>query len=119
MASSDKPTFKGSCHCGFVTYTVAIDPSNRKAGRCNCTWCQKPGYTNLSVSPEDFTLLTPSSKEEMGDYNPKGNNHHRRFCPTCATHVLREVSVHPYLLLVDLEPACFPCLGGGQPSIWV
>lgn len=96
MASNDKPTFKGSCHCGFVTYTVAIDPSNRDAGRCNCTWCQKPGcYTNLTVAPEDFTLLTPSSKEEMADYNPKNLGIHRRFCSTCGTHVLRDVSIRP------------------------
>jgi hypothetical protein len=89
--STEKSTFKGSCHCGVVTYTVAVDGSKREAFRCNCTWCQKHCYTNLDANREDFTLLTPSSFDEVASYNPKGSGINRWFCNKCGTHFLREV----------------------------
>lgn len=83
-----------SCHCKAATFTFTIPSDTRKANRCNCTWCQKPAFTSLSVEPEGFKLLTPASQEELGDYyprGPQGNNFgHRYFCKTCATHLWRE-----------------------------
>ena len=109
-----KQTFKGGCHCRFVTYEVSFDPSDRTALRCNCTFCQKPGITNLSVSPEDFKLVSPSSKEEMSNYRPKKGNQdiNRYFCGTCGTHIYREVG-NSYCLglwwqLLLLHPSIFP-----------
>jgi hypothetical protein len=69
----------------------------RKANRCNCTWCQKPNFTSLTVDPEGFKLLKPASREALGDYTKvernDGNNFgHRYFCKICATHMWREVS---------------------------
>ena len=91
--STSKPTFKGSCHCGFVTYQAAVDPSNRKAHRCNCTWCHKQVFTMLEVARDDFQLLTPGSLQELSNYNPKQLGINRYFCKSCGTHFLREVGL--------------------------
>ncbi|ETN42094.1 uncharacterized protein HMPREF1541_04033 [Cyphellophora europaea CBS 101466] len=95
-STTSKKSFKGSCHCGFITYTLAWDTASDgdpKVFRCNCTWCQKPGYNILKLeNPEDFQLLTPASKDEMGDYAPRKAevDGHRYFCKTCGTHIYRE-----------------------------
>jgi hypothetical protein len=94
--STGKQTFKGSCHCGFITYTVAVDPAKRKATRCNCTWCQKPVFTNLDAEKDDFKLLTPGSWDEVSNYNPKKLGVNRWFCSQCGTHFLREVGLHSW-----------------------
>lgn len=83
--------FKGSCHCGFITYNVRFSPKDHlMAARCNCTVCEKPGYTSLTVEPTDFELLTPSSKSELPDYQPRSKDIHRYFCNKCGVHIYGE-----------------------------
>jgi hypothetical protein len=87
-------TFKGSCHCKFITYTVKLSAEQlekRTVGRCNCTVCLKAGLTGIRVPRENFTLLTPSSFAECKDYriNP-AHNIHKYFCGTCGVHVVGE-----------------------------
>lgn len=97
MAQESKQ-FTGSCHCGLVKYTVDLAPeklADPKASRCNCTWCQKAGITIFNIPPSSFKLISPASKSEIGDYNPKKGDHHRYFCKECGTHILREGS-YPY-----------------------
>ena len=63
------------------------------ASRCNCTFCQKPGIVNLQLqSPDDFELLSPSSRDGLGDYNPNAQAAHKYFCKTCGVHVWAEGS---------------------------
>lgn len=77
-----------------IKYTVDLDiPSDGSlsANRCNCTFCQKPGLTN--IQPPDastFKLLSPASRSELGDYNPNARNAHKYFCKTCGCHVFAE-----------------------------
>lgn len=93
MAQASKQ-YTGSCHCGVVKYTVDLEPeklADPKASRCNCTWCQKGAITGFDITPSSFKLISPASKSEMGDYNPKKDeNFHRYFCKECGTHILRE-----------------------------
>lgn len=57
--------------------------------RCNCTFCQKLGTTNYYADgPEDFELLSPASKEELGVYAPRVKTCPRRFCKDCGNHVM-------------------------------
>ena len=58
------------------------------------SFCQKFGNTNMRPenAESDFKLLSPSSKSEMGDYNPGTPTIHRYFCQTCGVHVLSEGS---------------------------
>lgn len=76
-----------------IEYTVNLtipEDGALKASRCNCTFCQKPGIVNFSLqNPDDFKLLSPSTREELGDYNPNAQQPaaHKYFCKTCGVHV--------------------------------
>ncbi|GAB7329301.1 hypothetical protein MBLNU13_g01101t1 [Cladosporium sp. NU13] len=96
MASdkTEKVAIKGGCHCGFITYTAHTTlnaAGTLSATRCNCSFCQRLGATNLSLaSVADFTLHTPASRSELGDYAPRVKSVHRYFCRTCGAHVWME-----------------------------
>jgi hypothetical protein len=92
MSSIPKKTFKGSCHCGLISYSVKVALSNPPvASRCNCTNCQKTGFTGLALdSIEDFELETPKSLTDLADYQLGSNSTiHRYSCPKCGVHVFR------------------------------
>lgn len=88
--------FSGSCHCGFIKYTVALTPeqlSDPVAYRCNCTWCQKGCMTIYRPPASAFKLISPASKAELPDYSPKGQEGikmHRYFCNMCGGRVFNE-----------------------------
>lgn len=96
--------YKGSCHCGYVSYTVKLDFANPTpemmgagATRCNCTICHKSGY--LLADPGDdgaFTLLSPAEGESaLSDYTYGGHNVHHPFCPKCGVRCfIRGMFVH-------------------------
>ena len=96
MAStSPTPTtalYKGSCHCGFVTYTVELDFANpapewHRAGatKCNCSICHKAGYLLAEPAAEgSFTLLSPPEGEgALSDYAFGAGGVRHPFCPRC------------------------------------
>jgi hypothetical protein len=92
MKSTNRQTFKGSCHCGFIRYEIVYDmpspPEQPTASRCNCTICQKSGFTSLRLSgKDDFKLLSPSSLEETSDYQWQSKDIHRYFCSKCGIQV--------------------------------
>ena len=88
----EKAVYKGSCHCGFVTYTAQLDFANptpemrgASATRCNCTICHKAGYLLVDPGPDgDFKLLSPSEGESaLSDYSFGRHGMHHPFCPSC------------------------------------
>src|SRR5437016_251512 len=89
--SPSKQTFTGSCHCGFVRYEAALSPPSSPgphvANRCNCTVCLKTGFTGVGVSPDDFTLRSPASLDQLSDYQFNSKDVHKYFCKTCGVHV--------------------------------
>ncbi|KAJ9627548.1 uncharacterized protein PV06_05888 [Exophiala oligosperma] len=99
--STPKQTFTGSCHCGFIKYTIALPATTDKSdgdddknnddlvvSRCNCTICFKQGFTSLRFDEKDFRLVSPKSEAELKDYRlPSGRDVHKYFCGTCGIHV--------------------------------
>ncbi|KAL3426897.1 hypothetical protein PVAG01_00406 [Phlyctema vagabunda] len=88
--SQEHQTYKGSCHCGFVTYTVRLnlatpDPATGAIlTKCNCTICLKGGGTLATPEAGSFKLLTPArGMEALTDYTFNSKQIHYRFCPKC------------------------------------
>ncbi|KLJ13486.1 hypothetical protein EMPG_09402 [Blastomyces silverae] len=82
--TSSKKLYTGSCHCGFVKYTVNADINQVPPSRCNCTICLKKG--SISVRPEkreDITLLSPATLDELAKYSFGEKRMHHYFCKTC------------------------------------
>jgi len=89
-APQEHPVYKGSCHCGFITYSVRLNlttPNPRTGAiitRCNCTICLKGGSTLIIPEEGSFKLLTPTEgMDALTDYTYNTNRIHHRFCPKC------------------------------------
>jgi hypothetical protein len=97
MAESTKSTktsFSGSCHCQAVKYNVLLSiPDPPTATRCNCTFCQKTGWTTINVEkPSDLTLISPASIDEMQLYQGKNKDIERRICGNCGVYIVAKGS---------------------------
>jgi hypothetical protein len=88
--ASENTLYKGSCHCGFLSYTVRLnftDPhpiTGTILSRCNCTICVKYGIITATPAPRSsFTLLSPAGgRAELRDYMIS-DKLHRWLCPRC------------------------------------
>jgi hypothetical protein len=81
--------YKGSCHCGRVTFEVegTID----SALSCNCSMCQRKGSLLWFVPREQMRLLTPEGNTSTYTFNKHVIKHH--FCSNCG--------IHPYAHGID------------------
>jgi hypothetical protein len=86
---SPKQTFKGSCHCKAIQYEVKLAiPDPPTVTRCNCTVCLKTGFTGITIKPEDLTMISPASLDDIPDYSWRSPNIHRRFCNKCGVQIV-------------------------------
>lgn len=72
-------TYKGSCHCGKISYEVEGELG--QVMECNCSHCSRKGYLLWFVPREKLHLLTPESDLATYTFNKHKIKH--RFCPTC------------------------------------
>ncbi|KAH8879541.1 hypothetical protein GQ53DRAFT_671864 [Thozetella sp. PMI_491] len=82
------PAYKGSCHCGFISYRCSLNlkTANPSTGavlsKCNCSHCHKTGM--LLATPDEFTVDSPPDAEEsLSKYSFHTGNVEHTFCPTC------------------------------------
>lgn len=101
---SETDTFKGSCFCGAVQFTVTGSPAGM--GYCHCESCR-----SWSAGPVNaFTLWKPealhitSGAHNIGTYN-KTPQSFRKWCKTCGGHLFTE---HPLMGLTDVYAATIP-----------
>lgn len=101
--------YKGSCHCGKVTYEV--EGEIESVIDCNCSMCQRRGGLLWFVPRDKFRLTSPEGNASEYMFN----NHviHHRFCSTCG--------IQPYA--VGMGPGNRPmaainvrCLEGVEPE---
>lgn len=76
---ANEQTYKGSCHCGKVSYEVKGELGQIIS--CNCSICSKKGYLLAFLPPEQFRLL--SGEGALSDYQFNKKNIHHLFCPSC------------------------------------
>lgn len=70
----------GSCHCGAVTFQVALDLSATTL-RCNCTICSKTRFWFVPVAEDAFTLCSGESALSRYSFEPRTIIH--SFCRHC------------------------------------
>ena len=111
---SNRESYKGSCFCGAVEFTVSGEPAGM--GYCHCESCR-----HWSAGPVNaFTLWSPESvkitqgADNIGAYN-KTPQSSRKWCKTCGGHIFTE---HPEMGLTDVYAAVLPQLPF-QPGVHV
>jgi hypothetical protein len=72
-------TYKGSCHCGKVSYEVTTDLA--KVIACNCSLCSRAGYLLTFVPEAQFKLL--SGEDSLKDYRFNRHAIAHMFCTDC------------------------------------
>ncbi|KAF2182944.1 hypothetical protein K469DRAFT_668928 [Zopfia rhizophila CBS 207.26] len=94
MTSSDNiKTYTGSCHCGFLRYSIDIDLAEPKATKCNCSICLKLNILSLKIEPPStLTLISPPTKDDplLGNYTHGSKSIHFYFCKTCGVSAFYE-----------------------------
>src|SRR3989454_6239056 len=103
---SNGKSYKGSCFCGAVQFTVSGEPAGM--GYCHCESCR-----HWSAGPINaFTLWKPDAvrvtrgADNIGTYN-KTPRSYRKWCKTCGGHIFTE---HPTMGLTDVYAAGIPGL---------
>jgi hypothetical protein len=72
-------TYRGSCHCGKVSYEATTDLG--RVLECNCSHCSRKGFRLTFVGPDAFKLL--SGEGELTEYQFNKHRIHHLFCKTC------------------------------------
>src|ERR1700761_9225981 len=85
---SGAAVYRGSCHCGFVTFTCKLDlskpgpDSGEILSRCNCSICHKTGMLNART--DELKVVTPAEGDsKLTKYMFGTRKVSHLFCPTC------------------------------------
>jgi hypothetical protein len=73
-------SFRGSCHCGKLAYTVDEAVPTR-AMACNCSICRRQGLLHHFTTPDKFTR--EASDEDVAVYTFNKHVVQHQFCKTC------------------------------------
>ena len=108
----------GGCLCGAVRYESSAPPIVTRA--CWCRVCKFIGAGSGTVNT-CFRTETFTRHGETRDYAgiaDSGNLMHRRFCPTCGTHLYSEAESRPQLVFVRVGTLEDPNLAVPAMTIW-
>ena len=75
-------TYKGSCHCGRVTFEL-----NAKLGvvlDCNCSLCRRRGALWHGASDSSLHIVTGKDELQLYQFNTMRAKHY--FCRHCGIH---------------------------------
>jgi hypothetical protein len=72
-------SYKGSCHCGQVSFEV--EGSFEQIMECNCSHCSRKGYLLWFVPRSKLTLL--SAEADLATYTFNKHVIKHQFCPKC------------------------------------
>ena len=93
-------TCMGGCHCGRVRFEVAV-PDLVSVTQCNCSICKKSGYLHLTVTTNQFRLL--SGKDDLTDYRFHTGVASHLFCRVCGIKSFYVPRSHPDGFSVNLN----------------
>ena len=101
--ANDK-TYRGSCFCGAVQFTVSGEPA--AMGYCHCHSCRtwSAGPVNAFTLWKPQALRVTHGLDRIGAFK-KTSNSNRKWCKTCGGHLFTD---HPEWELVDVYAALIP-----------
>lgn len=108
----------GGCLCKAVRYRVAAQPIATRT--CWCRVCQYLGAGNATVNvvfPTDAVTIEGALRD-FRSIADSGNVMHRRFCPSCGTHVFSAAESRPHLLIVRAGTLDDPEIARPAVTIW-
>ena len=80
--------YKGSCHCGKVSFEAEGEIETALA--CNCSMCQRKGSLLWFVPRESLRLVSRQDAARTYTFNKHAIRH--RFCPACGIHPYAEAT---------------------------
>jgi hypothetical protein len=101
-----------------VRYEIAAEPIATRT--CWCRLCQYIGAGSATVNvafPKSATTISG----ELRDYRcvaDSGAVMHRRFCPSCGTHLFSEAEPRPHVIFVRAGTLDDPELARPAATIW-
>jgi hypothetical protein len=97
-------SYKGSCFCGAVRFTVTGEPA--AMGYCHCESCRhwSAGPVNAFTLWKPEALQVTQGADNIATYNMTPQSS-RNWCRTCGGHVFTD---HPGFGLVDVYAAVIP-----------
>jgi hypothetical protein len=97
-------TYKGSCFCGTVQFTVTGEPA--AMGYCHCDSCRawSAGPVNAFTLWKPQALQVTRGADQIASFakTPKSQ---RKWCKACGGHLFTE---HPAWSLIDVYAAVIP-----------
>ena len=101
--TNDK-TYKGSCFCGTVQFSVTGEPA--AMGYCHCESCRtwSAGPVNAFTLWKPQALQVTRGADQIASF-AKTPKSHRKWCKVCGGHLFTE---HPAWSLIDVYAAVIP-----------
>lgn len=108
----------GGCLCKAVRYSIDAEPLVTRV--CWCRVCQYIGAGSATVNT-CFPSSALKVSGELRDFSmvaDSGNVSHRRFCPTCGTHLFSASEARPHLMFVRVGTLDDAELARPDMTIW-
>jgi hypothetical protein len=108
----------GGCLCKAVRYRVSSAPMVTRV--CWCRLCQYIGAGSATVNTcfASKTIVVSGELRDFRSIADSGNVMHRRFCPTCGTHVFSEAEARPHLIFVRSGTLDDPEIAKPAAVVW-
>lgn len=110
--------FSGGCRCGKVRYECTAEPVF--AGHCHCRDCQYASggaYSTIFGVPTEALALNGELTGYTVDTD-SGNQVTRKFCGTCGSPMLSELSANPAMIVLKAATLDDPSWLAPKFHIW-
>ncbi len=83
--------FKGSCHCGAITFTYTGEAITRGL-RCNCSLCSRKGAMMSAEMIPETNLQIEADDADIGLYQFGNKTAKHYFCRNCGIYTHHETA---------------------------